>query len=63
MAMKYNPLSGEFDYTVDVAQTLGDSADKAISQKVFSAKINEIKDAMGEIPEFSSVVEGKISYK
>ena len=62
MAMKYNPLSGEFDYTVDVAQTLGDSADKAISQKVFSAKINEIKDAMGEIPEFSSVVEGKISY-
>lgn len=62
MAMKYNPLSGEFDYTVDVAQTLGDSADKAISQKAFSAKINEIKDAMGEIPEFSSVVEGKISY-
>lgn len=62
MAMKYNPLSGEFDYTVDVAQTLGDSADKAISQKAFSVKINEIKDAMGEIPEFSSVVEGKISY-
>lgn len=62
MAMKYNPLSGEFDYTVDVAQTLGDSADKAISQKAFSAKINEIKDAMGEIPEFSSVIEGEISY-
>lgn len=60
--MLFNPLTGEFDYVVDMAQTAGDSSEKAMSQKAVTEMINDIKDAMGEIPEFSSVVEGKISY-
>lgn len=63
MGMKFNPLSGEFDYTVDVAQTTGDSVDKAMSQKAVTDMMNELKSAMGEIPEFSSIVEGKIPYQ